>query len=107
MSKLFATVFERDKRRCVYCGRDLLTDYETFAGVEEDHLIPLSKGGDDTVANVVSACAVCNRLRGHFLPDIPLSAGTRTQFLHAIRVYVMGRRAQKMQDFISWTHPSK
>lgn len=90
MTKLFATVFERDRRRCVYCGRDLLTDYETFAGVEEDHLIPRSKGGEDTATNVVSTCAVCNRLHGNFLPDIPLSEATRTQFLHAIRVHVMG-----------------
>lgn len=56
MTKHFATVFDRDNRRCVYCGRDLLVDFETFMLAEEDHLIPVSKGGAaHDVQNIVIA----------------------------------------------------
>lgn len=39
--------------RCVYCGvkPDVLT---------QDHIIPLSKGGDHTMSNIVPACRSCN-----------------------------------------------
>ena len=45
MSKHFSKVFENSNFRCVYCGRDMLVDFETFMTVEEDHLVPKSKGG--------------------------------------------------------------
>ena len=43
-------------RQCVYCGsiRDLTTD----------HLIPRSRGGDESADNVVLACQPCNASRG-------------------------------------------
>ena len=40
MSKYFNEIFERDNHRCVYCGRDLLADFESFLMAEEDHLVP-------------------------------------------------------------------
>jgi hypothetical protein len=43
-------------RQCVYCG--LSTDLTT------DHLIPRSRGGDDSADNVVLACQPCNTSRG-------------------------------------------
>ena len=43
-------------RSCVYCG--LSTDLTT------DHLIPRSRGGDDSADNVVLACQPCNASRG-------------------------------------------
>lgn len=42
--------------RCAYCSkRTKLT---------QDHLIPISKGGNHTVDNVVPACASCNTKKG-------------------------------------------
>jgi hypothetical protein len=43
-------------KQCVYCGsmRDLTTD----------HLIPRSRGGDESADNVVLACQSCNASRG-------------------------------------------
>ncbi len=43
-------------RQCVYCGS--ITDLTT------DHLIPRSRGGDDSADNVVLACQACNASRG-------------------------------------------
>lgn len=39
--------------RCVYCGNIL-------KNLTQDHLVPLSKGGDHTMTNIVPACRPCN-----------------------------------------------
>jgi 5-methylcytosine-specific restriction endonuclease McrA len=43
------------KDRCKYCGAPL------EGGGERDHLIPVSRGGDDSPANLTLACTTCNR----------------------------------------------
>src|SRR5437016_13559503 len=60
-------LFARDSYRCQYChrhrgqlrGREFLT---------RDHIIPLSRGGDNGWANVVTACSPCNNRKGSHLP---------------------------------------
>ena len=37
---------------CIYCGKEGDTTF--------DHLIPLNKGGEDTITNQVPACQSCN-----------------------------------------------
>ncbi len=56
-------VFRRDGSLCVYCG--------TVDGpFHLDHSVPWSKGGLDTVENLVVACAPCNFSKGaKFLKD--------------------------------------
>lgn len=49
-------VFERDAGRCVECGSSFDIQY--------DHLIPLSRGGANTVANLQILCAPCNQSKG-------------------------------------------
>lgn len=46
---------------CFYCG-DILTDFHV------DHFIPLSKGGNNTSANLRLACRPCNLSKGSKLP---------------------------------------
>ncbi|HXS32261.1 MAG TPA: HNH endonuclease [Solirubrobacterales bacterium] len=41
--------------RCVYCGAE---------ATHADHFIPVSRGGSDTKANQVAACASCNSDKG-------------------------------------------
>ena len=100
MSQYFSKVFQRDNRRCVYCGRDMMVDFETFMMVEEDHLIPRSAGGADDEDNIVTSCAVCNRLKGAIVP----TEGSRQAQIAEICAHVMARRAQRMADFFTWTH---
>ena len=73
MSKHFKEVFQRDNYRCVYCCRDMMVDFDTFMIIEEDHLVPRSKDGEDIPENVVIACAVCNRLKGDYAPGTKLT----------------------------------
>lgn len=58
-------VFARDGFRCVYCGRT------PGSGVilEADHVQPRSKGGLDTLDNLVTACMDCNRGKSDRLLD--------------------------------------
>ncbi|MBW7934026.1 MAG: HNH endonuclease [Gemmatimonadaceae bacterium] len=51
-------LFARDHYRCQYCGRvsALLKPRESLT---RDHVIPLSRGGDNSWTNVVTACSSC------------------------------------------------
>ncbi len=51
-------------QRCVYCASPLDVHTATL-----DHVHPLSHGGAHDSANVVVACAPCNRLKGDMLPQ--------------------------------------
>lgn len=46
-------VWQRDQGKCVECGRN--------ENLEFDHIIPVSKGGANTVRNLQLLCEVCNR----------------------------------------------
>ena len=63
--KIRFEVFKRDKFTCQYCGRsapDII--------LEMDHIQPVSKDGDDDIANLVTSCFDCNRgKRDHELTD--------------------------------------
>ncbi len=53
-------ILKRDNNRCLYCGsRERLTI---------DHVIPRSRGGDDSWENLVSACTDCNHKKGNRTP---------------------------------------
>lgn len=52
----------RDRFECQYCGRDL---HNAKPGVlSVDHVVCYSHGGDDSPANLITACMPCNRGRG-------------------------------------------
>lgn len=54
--KLRAMAFERDGRCCQYCK-------DTDGPFEVDHIVPRSKGGEDTMENVCVSCSSCNRAK--------------------------------------------
>jgi 5-methylcytosine-specific restriction endonuclease McrA len=51
----FLEVLARQNFRCYYCGAVL-----TEQTAQEDHFIPLSRGGSDDISNIVAACRACN-----------------------------------------------
>jgi len=55
-------VFARDRHRCQYCGSE--------RHLTVDHVIPRSKGGDDSWENVVAACSPCNLKKADRLPHV-------------------------------------
>lgn len=67
MAELSESWNERDFYGCYWCGADLAD------GFHIDHVIPISKGGDHTVHNLVPACPECNLSKGAKLPIIEWS----------------------------------
>ncbi len=49
-------IFHRDGFACQYCGRN-----PPSAILEIDHIMPVSKGGDDDPLNLITSCFECNR----------------------------------------------
>ena len=61
-------LFARDGYRCQYCGRHRAA----MRGREfltRDHVLPMSRGGENTWSNVVTACSSCNNRKASHLPE--------------------------------------
>lgn len=54
-------IHRRDGYRCVYCRGE--------GELQLDHVIPHSRGGEDTYENLVTACRNCNLLKGARTPQ--------------------------------------
>jgi len=61
-------LFARDGYRCLYCGRHKL-DLRGREFLTRDHVLPLSRGGDNTWENVATACSACNNRKASHLPE--------------------------------------
>lgn len=57
-------IYMRDKFRCQYCG-----DKQSVAELTLDHIVPRSRGGDNSPVNVVTACLACNNRKANRTPD--------------------------------------
>lgn len=56
------TLFMRDQHLCLYCGKNF-----SDAELTRDHIVPTSRGGNDSWENVVAACRRCNQHKGNYL----------------------------------------
>lgn len=57
-------VLRRDNYTCRYCGV-----YAPFAQLVVDHVMPRSRGGQDVMENLVTACDPCNSGKSAALPE--------------------------------------
>lgn len=60
--RLRSLVFERDNYTCSYCG-------ERGVMLECDHIIPISRGGGNSISNLTTACKPCNLSKRDRTPD--------------------------------------
>lgn len=72
-SPIDVKVREIDKETCVYCGfneknKPPIGDY-AGARIVLDHVIPVARGGENSIKNLVCACTVCNGFKGNKTPD--------------------------------------
>lgn len=96
-----AYLLERENRCCIYCDV-----HASKAKMEVEHVVPKSKGGTDSLNNLVLACHECNQAKGslslaQFLKGKPtvlrrvkthLGANYRdAAHTNSIRLYVMRR----------------
>ncbi|MCM8857958.1 MAG: HNH endonuclease [Candidatus Thiodiazotropha sp.] len=57
-------LFRRDRHSCMYCLAELPDRQLT-----RDHVLPISRGGEDAGINVVTACVTCNQRKGARTPE--------------------------------------
>ena len=55
-------VLKRDKFTCKWCGKSPVLGDDVV--LEIDHVVPVSKGGDNHILNLVTSCFSCNRGKG-------------------------------------------
>ena len=55
-------VYERDRFRCVFCGRSPISDLG--AELHVDHIQPFSQGGETKLENLQTLCSLCNLGKG-------------------------------------------
>lgn len=60
-------LFARDSYTCQYCLR-VQNELKARECLTRDHLIPISRGGDNEWTNVVTACSSCNTRKGNHMP---------------------------------------
>lgn len=64
LTRLNHKLFRRDRCICAYCGGVF-----AFSALEREHVLPVSRGGQDSWMNVVSSCRTCNQLKGAKTPE--------------------------------------
>ena len=78
-------LFARDEYQCQYCGR-ASGQLKPREFLTRDHLIPMSRGGENEWTNVVTACSSCNTRKANRLPEEigmqPLTPPTEPHFVH-------------------------
>ena len=82
-------LFRRDQYLCLYCGEQF-----PHSLLSRDHVNPLSQGGADNWANVVTSCKRCNNHKAGRTPEqsgMELLAIPFTP-THAEYVYLQGRK---------------
>jgi hypothetical protein len=57
-------LFTRDRQLCAYCGHRFGLDDLT-----REHIVPVSRGGQDSWMNCITACRGCNGRKGSRMPE--------------------------------------
>jgi len=61
----YRRLFKRDKGRCIFCGRDYC--------LTQHHLQMRSRGGPNSINNIVIVCALCHAIIHRYRYDIVIS----------------------------------
>ena len=102
-NKLRFEVLKRDGFTCVYCGATPLKNE-----LKVDHVVPVSKGGDNEPSNLVAACGDCNHGKfNHLLEDKALKPNhdvkARKDHLKQIKEYLaVQKEIDKERDDATW-----
>lgn len=81
--------------KCYYCEREFSDPKTTTSNLvikTRDHIIPVSRGGNNSAKNRVFACQKCNSAKGNMMPeefciilrDTPNQAGIKKQYIDTV-----------------------
>ncbi len=85
-------VLIRDKFMCAYCSKKL-----SISSVTKDHVLPVSRGGSDTLNNVVASCTECNARKADRTPE---------EARMPLRVYPRALNEEEKMELLVKTHKS-
>lgn len=89
-------ILKRDNNRCQYCGKKA-------PDITLDHIIPRSRGGQDSWDNLVAACVRCNNRKGNRTPEEAnmklLSKPRRPNHIMFLKQYI-GRAEENWRPFL-------
>ena len=101
-------LFARDDYTCQYCG----THRSELRGREfltRDHILPLSRGGENVWENVVTACSRCNNRKGSRVPSEvglePLCTPREPNYVHL--VWAVRRVSETQAKYIEMFYGSE
>ena len=94
-------LFARDDYRCQYCHRHQ-HELRPRECLTRDHLVPVSRGGQNEWDNVVTACSSCNTRKGNHLPEEcgmhPMHPPMEPHFVHL--AWAVRRLTSAQQKYI-------
>jgi len=97
-------VFLRDRFTCQYCGGRHRAEDLTF-----DHVVPRSRGGVTSWANILTACTRCNLAKGSKLPRecglsplAPPRRPTTFELQRSGRAFPPNYLHESWRDFLYW-----
>jgi 5-methylcytosine-specific restriction endonuclease McrA len=97
------SIFDRDNNTCMYCGKHMPKSQLTI-----DHVVPQSRGGNDTWENLVLACLTCNVRKGSRTPEeagMPLvRRPSKPSWLPHFGARVPADQLQVWKRFVDVTH---
>lgn len=95
--KLRFEVFKRDNFTYQYCGRQTPNVI-----LELDHIVPISKDGDDDIQNLITSCFECNRGKaGTPLTFVKTRADLQEDLLNLAEKELQLREYRKLQRKIT------
>lgn len=91
-------LFARDLYTCQYCGRHR-TQLKEREALNRDHIIPKSRGGDNTWDNCTTACTTCNSKKDDRTPqEAGLVLRSQPTEPHLVALMWSVRRLTPMQE---------
>lgn len=81
-TELRRLVGERAGQRCEYC---LMTESESFAAFEIDHIVAQKHSGKSVAENLAYCCPICNKHKGSDVASYDPQTGALTPLFHPRR----------------------
>ncbi len=90
--------------KCEYCDKDLLSSIENYKEWQVDHIIPLSKDGEDIDSNKAVSCRTCNvNVKSRWNPlevfeEYKDYKPSREELIEAVRQYISYKRTELLAE---------